>query len=85
MNMNKLRAKIIEEEMNVEQLAEIIGMSAPTLYRKLRAPLKMTIGEAIQIKDVLGLTDEEALDIFLYQIIASNATLEGGTHKGVQI
>lgn len=66
MNMNKLRAKIIEEEMNVEQLAEIIGMSAPTLYRKLRAPLKMTIGEAIQIKDVLGLTDEEALDIFLY-------------------
>lgn len=66
MNMNKLRAKIIEEEMNVEELAEIIGMSAPTLYRKLRTPLKMTIGEAIQIKDVLGLTDEEALEIFLF-------------------
>jgi len=66
MNMHKLRAKIIEQEMNVEELADIIGISAPTLYRKLRAPLKMTIGEAIQIKDVLGLTDEEALDIFLY-------------------
>lgn len=65
MNMHKLRAKIIEEEMNVEELAEIIGISAPTLYRKLRAPLKMTIAEAIKIKDVLGLTDEEALDIFL--------------------
>lgn len=65
MNMHKLRAKIIEEEMNVEELAEILGMSAPTLYRKLRAPLKMTIGDAIRIKDVLGLTDEEALDIFL--------------------
>ncbi len=65
MNMHKLRAKIIEEEMNVEELAEIVGMSAPTLYRKLRAPLKMTIGDAIRIKDVLGLTDEEALDIFL--------------------
>lgn len=65
MNVHKLRAKIIEEEMNVEELAEIIGISAPTLYRKLRAPLKMTIAEAIQIKDVLGLTDEEALDIFL--------------------
>lgn len=65
MNVHKLRAKIIEEEMNVEELAEIIGISAPTLYRKLRAPLKMTIAEAIKIKDVLGLTDEEALDIFL--------------------
>lgn len=66
MNMNKLRAKIVEQEMNVEQLAETIDMTAPTLYRKMRAPLKMTIGEAIQIKDILGLTDEEALEIFLF-------------------
>lgn len=65
MNMYKLRAKIIEAEMNVEELAEIIGISAPTLYRRLRTPLKMTIGDVIKIKDVLGLTDEEALDIFL--------------------
>lgn len=66
MNMNKLRAKIIERGMNVEELADIIGMSSQTLYRKLRAPLKITIGEAIQMKDVLKLTDEEALDIFLF-------------------
>lgn len=66
MNMNRLKAKIVEKEMNVEQLAEIIGMTGPTLYRKLRAPLKITIGEAIQMKDVLGLTDEEALEIFLF-------------------
>lgn len=66
MNMNKLKAKIVEREMNVEQLAEIIGMTGPTLYRKLRAPLKITIGEAIQMKDVLELTDEEALEIFLF-------------------
>lgn len=63
--MNKLRAKIIEQEMNVEELAKISGVSPTTLYRRLRAPLKMTIGDAIKIKDVLGLTDEEALDIFL--------------------
>ena len=66
MNMNKLKAKIVEREMNVEQLAEIIWMTGPTLYRKLRAPLKITIGEAIQMKDVLELTDEEALEIFLF-------------------
>ena len=66
MNMNKLRAKIVERGMNVEELAEIIGMTGPTLYRKLRVPLKITIGEAIQMKDVLKLTDKEALDIFLF-------------------
>lgn len=66
MNMNRLKAKIVEREMNVEELAELIGMTGPTLYRKLRAPLKITIGEAIQMKDVLKLTDEEALDIFLF-------------------
>ena len=66
MNMNRLRAKIIERGMNVEELADIIGMSSQTLYRKLKAPLKITIGEAIQMKDVLKLTDEEALDIFLF-------------------
>lgn len=66
MNMHKLRAKIVERDMNVEELAEIIGMTGTTLYRKLRAPLKITIGEAIQMKDVLKLTDEEALEIFLF-------------------
>lgn len=66
MNMNKLKAKIIEQGMNVEELAEIIGITGPTLYRKMRAPLKITIGEAIQIKDVLKLTDQEALEIFLF-------------------
>lgn len=66
MNMNKLKAKIVEREMNVEELAEIIGITGPTLYRKMRAPLKITVGEAIQIKDVLELTDQEALEIFLF-------------------
>lgn len=65
MNVHKLRGKIIENGMNVEELAEIIGITGPTLYRKLRQPLKMTVGEAIRIKDVLGLTDKEASDIFL--------------------
>ena len=76
MNMNKLRAKIVERETNVEELATRIGITGPTLYRKMKMPMKMTIGEAIQIKDVLELTDEEALEIFLFQTIASHANRE---------
>lgn len=65
MNVHKLRGKIIENGMNVEELAETIGITGQTLYRKLKQPLKLTIGEAIRIKDILDLTDEEASDIFL--------------------
>ena len=76
MNMNKLRAKIIEQGTNVKEVAISIGITGPTLYRKMKMPQKITIGEAIQIKDVLGLTDEEALEIFLFQTIASYANQE---------
>lgn len=65
MNAFKLRAKIIERGMGVEELADILGMSSPTLYRKLRAPLTMTLMEVIKLKDILGLSDKEAIDVFL--------------------
>lgn len=65
MQLNKLKAKIVEHGMNVETLAERIGMERSTLYRKLNNFEKITIGEAIRMKDALGMTDAEASDIFL--------------------
>ena len=65
MNMRKLKRKMRDKGMNVDEVAKTIGISGSTLYYKLRCPMKMTIGEAIKLKDVLGITDEEALDIFL--------------------
>lgn len=65
MNANKLKGKIVERGTNVEKLAEYLGMDKSTLYRKLSAAEKITIGEALRIKTALDLTDEEAYDIFL--------------------
>lgn len=65
MQLNKLKAKIVELGMNVETLAERIGMERSTLYRKLNNFEKITIGEAIRMKDALEMTDAEASDIFL--------------------
>jgi plasmid maintenance system antidote protein VapI len=65
MNVNKLKGKIVERGMNVESLAESIGIDRSSLYRKLNDAEKITVGEAKRMKDVLGLTDTEANDIFL--------------------
>lgn len=65
MNVNKLRGKMVELGVNVETLAEMIGVDRSSLYRKLNNSEKVTIGEAKRIKAALALTDEEASAIFL--------------------
>lgn len=65
MNLRKLRAKFVEQDVNVEVIAEIIGIDRSTMYRKLNNFEKITIGEAKKLKEALSLTDEEANEIFL--------------------
>lgn len=65
MNVNKLKGKIVEKGLSVELLAASIGVDRSSLYRKLNNGDKITIGEAVKIKDALGLSSEEASDIFL--------------------
>jgi plasmid maintenance system antidote protein VapI len=64
MDINKLKAKIVENGINVEKLAEQINIDRSSLYRKLNNAEKITIGEASRMKDALGMTDEEAINIF---------------------
>lgn len=65
MNINKLKGKIVEKGMNVEKLADAIGVDRSSLYRKINNAEKITIGEAARIKDALCLDDADAYDIFL--------------------
>ena len=65
MKLNKLKAKIVENGMNVEDVAYAIGIDRSSLYRKLNNFDKITIGEATKLKDCLHMTNEEATDIFL--------------------
>lgn len=64
MNITKLKGKIVGKGMNVEMLAERIGVNRSSMYRKLNDSEKISIAEAIRIKEVLELTDEEATEIF---------------------
>lgn len=65
MNVNKLRGKIVENGMNVEELASKIGVDRASLYRKLNNAEKITIGDAAKMKEALALSDTEAYEIFL--------------------
>lgn len=65
MQINKLKGKLVEKGLNVETLADLIGIERSTLYRKLNNGEKITVGEAGKIKDVLNLTEQDAFDIFL--------------------
>lgn len=65
MNANKLKGKMIVNGLTIATTAELMGMNKSTLYRKLNGREKLTINDAVQLKDILGLTDLEALDIFL--------------------
>ncbi len=65
MNINKLKGKIVERGMNVENLADAIGINRSSLYRKLNNGEKITVGEAVRMKDALKMSNEEACEIFL--------------------
>ena len=64
-NVNKLRGKIVERGMNVEELASKIGIDRASLYRKLNNSEKITIGDATKMKEALALSNAEAYEIFL--------------------
>lgn len=64
MNVAMLKKKIGERGFNVETLAEKIGIDRSTMYRKLNGDISTTVAEAVKIKDVLGLTNEDARSIF---------------------
>lgn len=82
MNIDRLKGKMVEKGLNVERFAEIIGTNRASLYRKLKEAEKISIGEAIRMKEALGLTATEATEIFFSQTVARDATSKGErTHE----
>lgn len=70
-NINKLKGKIVENELTIEELAELIGVNRSTLYRKMNNDGEtITIKEANLICKVLNLDSEEATAIFFSQYVA---------------
>lgn len=70
-NVGKLKEKIKQSGLDMSQIAKAIGINRATLYRKMDSNgMKFTIGEIQKLIDVLGLSDEEAIEIFFDKEVA---------------
>lgn len=70
-NINKLKAKLVERSMSVEDLAQKMGINKATLYRKMgNGGVGFTVKDANLIVDILGLSLQEAMEIFFAQKVA---------------
>lgn len=65
MNTQKLKEKILSLGLNVESVAQKIGVDKSSFYRKLNNGEKFTVGEARRIKCALSLSDDEVNEFFL--------------------
>lgn len=67
-NVDMLRAKIIERHTTQGDLARAIHMDKSTFSRKMKSDaLDFSIGEMHQIASILSLSKREAEEIFLSQ------------------
>lgn len=70
-NVDKLKGKMVENRINVEELAKRLKMDRTTLYRKINSNGEtFTIREANLIVKELGLSIEDASAIFFSQHVA---------------
>lgn len=67
-NIERLKRKMKDEDISVEQLAVRLGVSASTIYRKFLSDGKaFTIGEMHKIMEALCLSEADVKEIFLFQ------------------
>lgn len=70
-NVNLLKAKLVERGINMSTLAEMIGMDRATLYRKLKDDgAGLLIKDANAIVSALKLTVQDAMEIFFTRGVA---------------
>lgn len=70
-NVNKLKGKIVENGLTINEVADMIGIDRSTLYRKIGNNCDtLSIKEANKIVEVLKLTCEEAVSIFFASNVA---------------
>lgn len=70
-NVLKFKGKVVENGLNLSEVAEAINIDRSTLFRKLNENGEdFTIKQADELTKLLKLTAEEAMAIFFSQYVA---------------
>lgn len=82
-NIRKLKAKLVENDISIIELANIIGVDKSTVYRKLnKSGENFTVKDVEKISKALSLTYEDINDIFFTNVVAYYATIiKGGNYE----
>lgn len=62
---NILKAKMVLEEKTQPQIAKVLGLSLPSVSKKINGVTKFSIEEIKKLRKYLNLTTEEVEEIFL--------------------
>lgn len=65
MDAIKLHRTIYKKGLSISLVSTLSGIDICRLYDSIFEHRSMTIGDAMALKETLGLTDAEAVDIFL--------------------
>lgn len=65
MKLNKLKGKLTEMGMSYGQCASAINISTTSFSNKINGISKFYVEEAKELSEVLKMTNEEKMDIFL--------------------
>lgn len=68
--VNKLKGKIVENNLTTDVVSNALGLHKSTFYRKLQGTSSFTVDEAEKLVNLLGLSSEEATDIFFAEDVA---------------
>ena len=74
-NIRKLKAKMVEKDISIIQLANILSIDRSTVYRKLnKSGENFTVKDVEKIAKALSLTYDDINNIFFTDEVASHAT-----------
>lgn len=65
MNLDKVKGRLRENKITYDELSSMIGISVTTFNNKINGKQRFYIDEISKISEILNLTDEEKIDIFL--------------------
>ena len=70
-NIRELKAKLVEKDISIIQLANILGIDRSTVYRKLnKSGENFTVKDVAKIAKALSLTYDDINIIFFTNIVA---------------